>query len=67
MKKYNNVWDVEEDQLKFQYLQELEQLDFKFAETDFKEKMQNEMAVFMKEDKYDYVKDLKSAYHRSLK
>lgn len=67
MKKYNNVWDVEDEELKLKYLQELEQYEFKFAEQDFREQMQKELAVFLKDEKYDYVKDLKSAYFRSLK
>ena len=70
--KFNSaaeVWDVDEqdeDAFRLAMLQELEEGKSGFKIDDFAAILDKELAVFQKDEKYDYVKDLKDAYRISL-
>lgn len=53
------------EELRIALLDEMEQLS-PFSVDEFNEILDQEFAVFKKGEKYDYVKDMKDAFHRSL-
>lgn len=59
--------EEDEDSFRVAMMQELEENQSIFKAEDFQEVLDKELGVFKKGEKYNYVKDLKDAYNRSLK
>ena len=69
-KAKDDVWDLDDEDdavYRLALVQELAEDRAPFDVTQFDEVLDKELGVFKHGEKYDYVKDLKDAYHASLK
>lgn len=66
IKENNNVWEVDEENLKVEILKNLEEQNTGFDVEHFRQVVHDELSVFANK-KYNFAEDLKKGYHRSLR